>query len=111
MQGIFGATATASIIVFYYGLCSEGGYPLVLSKTDIYLLIAMGMVGASSQCLYIEALKLESATRVSCLFILSIAVGFSTDFLFLGYPLQMMQVLGTLMIILSSVLIFVLKSD
>jgi uncharacterized membrane protein len=82
---------------------------LNLSFYDISFLILTGIFSSAQMLFFIRASQLEKAGRGAGLNFLSIILGYLSDLLFFGYSMSISEIIGALVIVGCSIMIFVLK--
>ena len=80
-----------------------------LSLYDISFLLIAGVFSSAQMLFFIRASQLEKAGRGAGFNFLSIILGYMSDVLFFGYSMSIYEILGALVIVACSVMIFILK--
>jgi drug/metabolite transporter (DMT)-like permease len=98
-------------IIYRLSFNSVGWSLLVSTITgfQIVLLLGNGLLITLSMYLYIKAFQLDKAGRASSLWFLSIVVGYAFDILIFNYEMQSFEVIGSLVIVSSSTIVFLFK--
>lgn len=73
------------------------------------LIVLNGLLQAAMQICWINSLYLDKAGRASSLMFLGIVLGYFSDYNTFDYQMSMMEVIGALIIVVSSCLMFVFK--
>ena len=69
----------------------------------------VGILSALANLLLVYAYTLDKISRINSLFFILVLLGYLEDIYFLGGQLDVLDCIGTLLIILSSFVIFILK--
>ena len=99
--------STVILIIYRSSVESEAAYNLTWYQG--FLLIWNGLLVAVGCLLYVKAFALDKAGRASSLWFLAIVVGYIFDILIFNYEMQVFEVMGSLIIIASSALVFIFK--
>lgn len=97
------------ILLAYRLLINSNGFSYNFDTTQIVLMLGNGVViTVATQC-YIKAFQLDKAGRASSLWFLAIVVGYAMDIAFFSYQLEWHEVIGSMIIVGCSLMVFVLK--
>ena len=96
-------------LVFYRQFVNPNGFNYHITGMQFLLLIGNGVLVTIAIQLYIKAFQLDKAGRSSSLWFLAIVVGYAFDIIVYKYQMQTIEIVGSLVIIGASMMMFVLK--
>ena len=104
-------TLIASIValLIYRLFFTENSFNYSIGWTEAFLLLINGIVNSFAQLSFVRAFQLAKAARVSSLQFSSIVFGYAGDMLFFSYSLKFWEVLGSVVVVGSSMLMFILN--
>ncbi len=96
-------------LVVYRLFMNPNGFSYRITGIQLFLLIGNGVLVTIAIQLYIKAFQLDKAGRASSLWFLAIVVGYAFDITVYKYQMQTIEILGSLVIVGASTMMFVLK--
>jgi drug/metabolite transporter (DMT)-like permease len=96
-------------LVFYRRFVNPNGFDYHITGMQLLLLIGNGVLVTIAIQFYVKAFQLDKAGRSSSLWFLAIVVGYAFDIIVYKYQMQTIEIVGSLVIVGASMMMFVLK--
>lgn len=97
------------VLIIYRIFINPNNFDYQLTLTEICLLILSGLVRSFGMLFFIKAFQIDKAGRVAGLNFLQIIFGYTSDVIFFSYDLHGFEILGSSIIIICSISVFMLK--